>query len=124
MQDSCKNRNVEQVCILRDGVDLFIFTMRFLHWAFRPSADLMFLFFIEVWLIYSVKVCNKGTHLHTHTHTHTHVRAFQVALVVKNPPATAVDTRDLIPGLGRSPGVGNSNPLQYSRLENSVDRGA
>ena len=29
-----------------------------------------------------------------------------------------------IPGLGRSPGEGNSNPLQYSRLENSVDRGA
>ena len=30
----------------------------------------------------------------------------------------------LIPGLGRSPGEGNSNPLQYSRLENSMDRGA
>ena len=29
----------------------------------------------------------------------------------------------LIPGLGRSPGVGNSNPLQYSCLENSMDRG-
>ena len=35
---------------------------------------------------------------------------------VKNPPANAGDTRDagLIPGLGRSPGVGNDNPLQYS----------
>ena len=30
----------------------------------------------------------------------------------------------LIPGLGRSPGVGNGNPLQYSCLENSMDRGA
>ena len=45
--------------------------------------------------------------------------------VVKNPPASAGDTRDvgLIPGLGRSPGEGNGNPLQYSFLENSMDRG-
>ena len=51
--------------------------------------------------------------------------ASQVALVVKNPPANAEDTRDagLIPGSGRSPGEGNGNPLQYSRLENSMDRG-
>ena len=48
------------------------------------------------------------------------------ALVVKNLPANAGDARDtgLIPGLGRSSGVGNGNPLQYSCLENSVDRGA
>ena len=41
-------------------------------------------------------------------------------------PATVGDTRDegLIPGLGRSPGVGNSNPLQYSCLGTSMDRGA
>ena len=47
-------------------------------------------------------------------------------LVVRNPPANAGDIRDLglIPGLGRSPGEGNGNPLQYSCLENSVDRGA
>ena len=45
--------------------------------------------------------------------------------VVKNPPASAGDTRDVgsIPGLGRSPGEGNGNPLQYSFLENSMDRG-
>ena len=49
----------------------------------------------------------------------------QVALVVKNPPANAGDLRDedSIPGLGRSPGEGNSNPLQYSCLENPIDRG-
>ena len=48
------------------------------------------------------------------------------ALVVKNPPADAGDTRDadLIPGSRRSPGGGHSNPLQYSRLENPMDRGA
>jgi len=46
--------------------------------------------------------------------------------VVKNLPANAGDTRDsgLISGLGRSPGVGNGNPLQYSCLENSMDSGA
>ena len=45
---------------------------------------------------------------------------------VKNPPANARDTGDpgLISGLGRSPGGGNSNPLQYSCLENPMDRGA
>ena len=50
----------------------------------------------------------------------------QVALVVKNPPASAGDKRDmgLISGLGRSPGEGHGNPLQYSGLENSTDRGA
>ena len=53
-------------------------------------------------------------------------RASQVALVVKNPPANAGDVRDmgLIPGSGRSPGGGNGNPLQYSSLENPMDRGA
>ena len=46
--------------------------------------------------------------------------------MVKNPPANAGDARDmdLIPELGRSPGGGNGNPLQYSCLENSRDRGA
>ena len=50
----------------------------------------------------------------------------QVALVVKNPPDNAGDLRDtdLIPGFGRSPGEGNGNPLQYSCLENLMDRGA
>ena len=43
--------------------------------------------------------------------------------VVKNLPADAGDVV-LIPGLGRSPGVGNGNLLQYSCLENSMDRGA
>ena len=46
--------------------------------------------------------------------------ASQVALVVKNPPANAGDIRDVgsVPGLGRSPGGGHGNPLQYSCLEN------
>ena len=52
--------------------------------------------------------------------------ASQVMLVVKNPPAKAGDIRDtgLTPGSGRSPGGGYGNPLQYSCLENPMDRGA
>ena len=43
--------------------------------------------------------------------------------VVKNPPTSAGNVGS-IPGLERSPGEGNGNPLQYSCLENSIDRGA
>ena len=51
---------------------------------------------------------------------------FPGGIVLKNPPAKVGDTRDSssIPGLGRSPGGGNGNPLQYSFLENPMDRGA
>ena len=51
---------------------------------------------------------------------------FPGGTVVKNLPANAGDTRNAgsILWLERSPGVGNSNPLQYSCLENSMDRGA
>ena len=50
----------------------------------------------------------------------------QVALVIKNPFPNAGDIRDrgLIPRLGSSPEGGNGNPLQYSCLENPMDRGA
>ena len=49
-----------------------------------------------------------------------------MAQQVKNLPANAGDTGDVvsIPGLGRSPGVVNGNPVQYSCLKNPVDRGA
>ena len=48
----------------------------------------------------------------------------QVVQLVKNLPANTGDARDvgLISGLGRFPGIGNGNPLQYSCLENSMDR--
>ena len=42
--------------------------------------------------------------------------------MIKNPPAKSEDM-GLSPGSGRYPGVGNGNPLQYSCLENSIDRG-
>ena len=46
--------------------------------------------------------------------------------MVKNPPANAGYVRDVgsIPEVGRSPEEGNGNPLQYSYLENAMDRGA
>ena len=53
-------------------------------------------------------------------------RAFQVALVVKDLPANAADVSDSgsISGSVRSAGEGNGNPLQYSCLENPMDREA
>ena len=53
------------------------------------------------------------------------MEGFSDGSVVKSLPAHAGDTEvGLIPGLGRSPKGGNDNPLQYSCLENSMDRGA
>ena len=55
--------------------------------------------------------------------------ASQVVLMIRNPTGIAGDTEELgdsgsIPGLGRSPGEEHGNPLQYSCLENPMDRGA
>ena len=58
-------------------------------------------------------------------HVLSPLMGFQVVLVVRNLPASAGDIRDMgsIPGLGRSPGGGDGNLLQYSCLENPMDRG-
>ena len=68
----------------------------------------------------------RDTNVQTITFHFSYIKsgASQVALVVKNPPANAGDIRDagLIPRLERSPGEGNGNPLQYSCLENPMDR--
>ena len=74
-----------------------------------------------------LKIKTLYIYIYTHTHTHiTYIWASQVALVVKNLPANAGDVRhaDLIPWSGRSPAGGQGNPLQYSCLENHMDRGA
>ena len=64
--------------------------------------------------------CNQGI-----TQGYRLIGAFQLAQVVRNLPANAEDARDVssVPVLGRFPGEGNGNPLQYSCLENSTDRG-
>ena len=51
---------------------------------------------------------------------------FPDGAMVKNPPVNKGDVKDVssIPGLGRSPGRGDGKPLQYSCLENSMDREA
>ena len=57
---------------------------------------------------------------------HRTQRASQVRQLVKNPRANAGEIRDAgsIPGLGRYTGGGHGNPLQYSCLENPMDKGA
>ena len=80
-------------------------------------------------LVYSAKFmmhsCNTCL-VCTFTFIHTYTGASQVALVVKNMPASARDLRDTgsIPGLGKSPREGHGNLLQYSCLENPGDSGA
>ena len=55
---------------------------------------------------------------------HRYLWPSQVALVIKNPPAGDISDANLIPESGRSPGGGHGHPLQYSCLENPMDRGA
>ena len=91
-------------------------------------------------LTFTAHICtctHRGECTHTHTHTHTHPTEFLQAVrgfpqpilefegfpggtMIKKPPATVGDIRDTgsVPGLGRSPGGGNGNPLQYFCLEN------
>ena len=73
-----------------------------------------------------VCVCVSSHHGHFKCLTVLSTIPSQVALVVMNPPANAGGLRDVgsISGLERSPGGGSGNPLQYSCLENSMNRGA
>ena len=68
--------------------------------------------------VVQIKICFYTLHV-----SFSYPRPSQVVPVVKNLPANGGDVRDmgLIPELGRSPGEGNGNPLQYSSLENSMD---
>ena len=79
-----------------------------------------------------IQICTGNSFIYfSNCHIHSYqdkpsFQVFQVALMVKNTPANAGDTRDAgsIPGLGRSPRGGYSNPLQCSCLDNPMDRGA
>ena len=61
-------------------------------------------------------------YIYTHTHTHTYGLSFGGSDGKES--TCNVGDLGLIPGLGRCPGEGNGNPLQYSYLENSMDRRA
>ena len=91
------------------------------HWTTREVQKLF-----HRWNL-SDGVSNSFHSSSTHLLSIYHARwVSQVALVMKNTPANAGDLRDtgLIPGSGRSSGGGHGNPLQYSCLENPIDRGA
>ena len=71
-------------------------------------------------------VKNNNVTNNNNNNSNIHYQDFSGGRVVRYPPANAGDPRDksLIPGMGQSPEVGNSNPRQYSCLENSMERGA
>ena len=78
--------------------------------------------------VQSPVINHNGKNIYTPTHTYVCIHIYgasQVALVVKNPPANAGDTRDpgSMAGSGRSHRGGNGKLLQYSCLENSMHRG-
>ena len=81
---------------------------------------------VDGWMDSPVFVENYTSHTRHWRFRHDYVYkwASQVVLVIKNLPTNAGDTGDLglIPGSGRFPGEGNCNPLQYSCLENPMDR--
>ena len=83
------------------------------------------------WTTWAKSVASQGHILSTPSSWNLHLGVFeagasQVVLVIKNPHVNAGDIRDTgsIPWSARSPGGGNGNPLQYSCLENPMDRGA
>ena len=88
----------------------------------HPSFHLV----LSVFWIIALLMMVKGHLIVVLTYISLMVDSFPDDAAVKNPPANAGDAGDMgsIPKLGRSPGVGNGNPLQYSCLENSTDRGA
>ena len=78
-----------------------------------------------IWALYTTRPPPKLTPLHFFSST-AGQWASHLVLEVKNPPANAGNVRDVgsVPGSGRSPGGGHSNPILYSFLENPMDRGA
>ena len=81
-------------------------------------------FYIAHWAILQLFFPFARMHIHTHTHVYILLWDSPSGSGVNKSPANAGDTGDpdSIPGSGRSPGEGNSNPPQYSCLRNPMDR--
>ena len=115
---------------------LFYYKIIFYIWWFRCQGSIrkwidfcpyIFLFFPYMSKPGTVLLLESETHTHTHTHIYIHIYlliySFPGGSASKESACSAGDPGS-IPGLGRSPGEGNVNPLQYSCLENYRDRGA
>ena len=110
----------------RKYIYFFIFGLvaQILAWCCAHSRDSRNIFFWE-----TIKIISKYTYSfcwnfqHPFPYGFTWNRVFPCSTVVRNLPANAGDTA-LIPGIGRSTREENGNPLQYSCLENPMDRGA
>ena len=76
--------------------------------------------FIYIYIHTHIYIC---IHTHSYIHTYIHIESFPGGSVVKNLPANSGDV-DSIPWLGRSPGEGNGNSLQFYCLGNPIDGGA
>ena len=89
------------------------------HWALAPGPGTLEIMTPKSQLLRRAMNCCQ-------TEIKIYVSNNQVALVVKDLPVNAGDVRDVssIPGSGRFPGGAHGNPLQYSCLENAMDRGA
>ena len=93
----------------------------------RSSSDADWSSILKILIIWGIKPDNSGFPTQNRLRAiYCAMQTSQVALVVKNPSANARDVRGVgsVSGLGRSPGEANGNPLQYSCLENPMDRGA
>ena len=102
------------------GIILLFFPFQFYWDNWHIALYKLKIHKIMIWLrCYTICYC-------VFAHFHGIMRGFPGDPVVKNLPSNAEDTENmgLIPGSGRSPGVGNGNSLQYSCLENSKDNWA
>ena len=105
-----------------------ILKARNLEWKFYYLCTCTFYLTILLY-IYTIYIYSLSLYIYIYTYIYIYIHTyFQVVLVVKNLSANAGELRDMgsIPGLGRFPGEGEGNgkPLQYSCLENPMDRGA
>ena len=101
------------------------FLLTFTHVFFHKDDLVLFLFFFSPTQIISNALSIKRSSEVNKSHCQYQIWASQVALVVKEPACDVGDMRDVgsIPGSGRSPGEELGDPLQYSCLENPMDRG-